>query len=108
MILYTRFLPVTDAITLTPRLIIIKSAYRDDLPLLFHEQCHQQQMRLLGTATFWWCYLTSSEFRQTSEVEAYKVQIADGASPTACAINLATRYRLSLTLADAYKLLTTT
>lgn len=62
-------------------------------------------MERVGTLTFWWRYLTDKAFRQASEVEAYQVQISHGAKRNACAMNLATMYRLDLDYGVAYQLL---
>ena len=96
MIITTRLLFFAAGLTVSQRLIVIHPKHRDDKPLLAHERCHQQQMARVGTLRFWWRYLTSKAFRQASEVEAYKVQIAHGASPAACARHLANLYRLGL------------
>lgn len=105
MIYHTHLLWFTGAITLTQNLIIINSKYTGDAPLLKHEQVHQAQMHAIGTFTFWWRYLTSSQKRQAFEVEAYKVQIAAGATRASCSKHLSTMYRLGLTYDEAYALL---
>lgn len=105
MVLYTRLLWFAAGLTASQRLIIIHPKYRDDKPLLAHERTHQQQMARVGTLTFWWRYLTSKAFRHASEVEAYRVQIAHGASRSVCALCLATKYRLGLDYGMAYQLL---
>ena len=58
-----------------------------------------------GALTGWWRYLTSKAHRQAYEVEAYKVQIANGASVFSCAVQLSNGYGLNLTQAKSLKLL---
>ena len=105
MILHTRLLFFAAGFTVSPRLIVIHSKYRDDKPLLAHERVHQQQMALVGTLTFWWRYLFDKEFRQQAEVEAYKVQISHGAKRSNCASYLASNYWLYIDYSTAYALL---
>ena len=105
MILHTRLLWFAAGLTVSQRLIVIHPKYRDDKPLLAHERCHQQQMERVGTFAFWWRYLTDKAFRQASELAAYRVQIAHGASPDACARHLATMYRLNLDYDQALEIL---
>jgi hypothetical protein len=59
----------------------------------------------VGALTFWWRYLTDRQFRQRSEVEAYKVSIAHGAKRHDCARYLAEHYWLGIDYAAAYDLL---
>jgi len=66
---------------------------------------HVEQQRNAGVLTFWWRYLTNKAHRLNYEVEAYKAQIAAGASQITCARHLATDYRLGITQAEALKLL---
>lgn len=105
MIFATRLLFWTDAFTVNQDLILIHPRSKGDTPLIAHEQVHQRQMSKVGTATFWWRYLFSRAFRQAREIEAYKVQIARGASAITCARHLATNYRLGITQAQALELL---
>ena len=105
MTLTTRLLFFAAGFTVNQRLIVIHPDHRDDKPLLAHESTHQAQMARVGTLTFWWRYLTSKAFRQASEVEAYKVQIAHGAKRHACARYLTENYRLGIDYATAYALL---
>lgn len=102
MIIHTRLLWFSAGLTVSQRLIVIHHKYRDDKPLLAHERTHQQQMKRVGTLTFWWRYLTDKAFRQQAEVEAYQVQISHGASRAACARHLATGYWLNLDYSTAY------
>jgi hypothetical protein len=89
-----------------PWLIILSSAHRNHAALIAHEQCHQSQQRRDGTLRFWWRYLTSREWRQTYEVEAYKAWLnVNPANIYSVARMLATRYKLNLTLAQAVQLL---
>jgi len=105
VIFTTRLLWFAAGLCVSQRLIVIHPKYRDDKPLLAHERCHQQQMARVGTLTFWWRYLTRKAFRQASEVEAYKVQIAHGAKRHDCARYLAESYWLGIDYATAYALL---
>jgi len=99
-ILYPSWLPV-GGITLCQSLILINAKYKDDTPLLRHEQTHVAQMQRVGTLTFWWRYLTCKAFRMQAEVEAYRVQIVNGASLEGCALNLARMYNLGITRDEA-------
>ena len=105
MIVRTRMLWFADGLTISQRLILLHPAHANDAALLAHERTHQAQMARVGTLRFWWRYLTSKAFRQASEVEAYRVQIAHGASPAACARHLASLYRLGLSERAAAALL---
>ncbi len=105
MIIYTRLLWFAAGFAPLPNVILIHPKYRNDLPLHVHEKVHQEQMRRVGLIAFWWRYLTDKDFRQACEVEGYKVQVARGADLNACARNLATKYRLNLTIEQALKLL---
>ena len=61
-----------NAITLTPNLIIaFGDAIYSSIWLHEHEKVHQQQMREMGTLTFWFKYLTSKKSRLSLEVDAY-------------------------------------
>jgi hypothetical protein len=64
-------------------------------------------MARVGTWTFWYRYLTDKQFRMASEVEAYKVSIANGDSIAGSAEHLSRMYYLGISVQDAYKLLTT-
>ena len=88
-----------------PSLILIPRWAKGNVPYLAHEQVHAMQQEVDGVLTFWWRYLTSKAHRQAYEVEAYKVQIANGASIFSCAIQLSNGYGLNLTQAEALKLL---
>lgn len=90
-----------------PSLILIPRWAKDDLAYKMHEQAHAEQQRVDGVLTFWWRYLTSKTARQAYEVEAYKVQIAHGASAITCAMHLCRDYWLGITQAQALKLLET-
>jgi hypothetical protein len=105
MILHTRLLCFAAGFTVSQRLILLHQAYANDTALLAHERTHQAQMARVGTLTFWYRYLTSKAFRQASEVEAYKVQIAHGAKRHDCARYLAENYWLRIDYATAYALL---
>ena len=104
MILYPPFLK--RGITLAPWLILIPQWARHDSTYLAHEQCHADQQRKHGVLRFWWLYLRNNLFRLLVEVDAYKVQVAAGASPSYCAHQLSTGYGLNLSYNDALKLLT--
>jgi len=103
MILYSPF--IKRGITLIPSLILIPQWARYDPAYLAHEQAHAAQQREIGVLRFWWRYLTDRAFRQASEVEAYRVQIAHGAKRHACARYLTENYRLGIDYATAYALL---
>lgn len=94
-----------QAMTLTPRLILLHPARANDAALIAHEQKHAEQMRAAGTLTWWARYLLSRDFRRQQEVEAYRVQIERGASLEGCARNLATLYSLGIDLPTARELL---
>lgn len=85
--------------------MFIRADYKDDAPLIKHEQTHQQQMRNDGVLVFWAKYLFNRKCRQAYEVEAYKVQIAAGANIDLCAGYLASMYYLSITVDQAKDLL---
>lgn len=104
MIFYPRHFPVAG-FTPFPWLMFIKKKYKDDISLLKHEQTHQQQMREDWTIVFWMRYLFSRNWRMHYEVEAYKVQMANGASLNSCAYNLSKLYFLSITFEQAKELL---
>lgn len=105
MIIYTRLLWFSGAITINQCLIIINSKYRNDYPLLKHEQEHQYQMKSVGAITFWWRYLTDKSFRQSSEVEAYRIQIKYGAPIEKMANHLSSGYLLGISKDYALQLL---
>ena len=107
--MYTRFVVTrlcfwADACALTQNTILIHPAYANDTPLRVHELVHAEQMRHTGAIGFWFQYLLSRAFRQKVEVEAYKAQIAAGASAITCASHL-TRYWLGITQSEALALL---
>ena len=104
-VFHTRLLFFAAGLTINRSLIVIHPKYRDDKPLLSHERTHQQQMKRVGTLTFWWRYLSSRAFRPQAEVEAYQVQISYGAKRHDCARHLATGYWLNLDYSIAYHLL---
>lgn len=105
MVIYTKWLWFGAGFTVSPRLILIQAKYKDDTPLLRHEQVHQAQMRRVGTVTFWWRYLSNKAFRQAAEVEAYQTQIACGAAIDGCARHLVSMYWLGIDFETARKLL---
>ena len=104
MIYPTRLLFWCDAFTVNANLILVKPKHANSSALIAHEKAHQMQMALNGTFTFWRRYLFSRSFRQACEVEAYRVQIAQGAPIITCASHL-TRYWLGITQAEAMELL---
>ena len=104
MILYPPILKRGTA--LAPWLILIPQWARHDSAYIAHEQCHADQQRKHGVLRFWWLYLRSDLFRLLVEMEAYKVQIAAGASLSYCAHQLSTGYGLGLSYNDALGLLT--
>jgi len=105
MIYATRLLFFADASTVNQKLILIQPRHINNAPLIAHERKHQEQMRRVGTVTFYIKYLFSKTFRQAAEVEAYKVQIEHGASAITCAMHLSRSYRLGITQAQALELL---
>lgn len=104
MVIYTKILPVAG-FTPLPNLMFINEQCRDDIPLLRHEEDHQRQMCRDGILTFWFRYALSKKHRQAYEVEAYKVQIAAGASLESCANHLVNMYYLGITIEEARELL---
>lgn len=96
-----------QALTVSPSLVLVLPERINDRALIAHEETHADQMADVGWLTFWWQYLTSRRFRQMAEVEAYQVQMLHGASPHACARNLATMYRLGISEERALQLLLT-
>lgn len=104
MIFYPRWL-FAAGFTPLPWLMFIRHDCRDNKPLHLHEAIHQRQMREDWTLVFWMRYLFSRKWRQRYEVEAYKAQIAAGASLDGCAFNLSQMYYLNITLEEAKSLL---
>lgn len=94
-----------QGLTVAPSLILLDPARADDAALIAHEERHADQQRAVGVLLWWAKYLLQREFRQAQEVEAYRVQIAHGASLEGCARNLATLYRLGIDLPTARRLL---
>lgn len=105
MIIKTGMIWFADAFTPLPWLIFIRPEWADDAPLVAHEMRHQDQMRRDGLVRWWWRYAFSKSWRQVYEVDAYRVQIAYGASLRVCAAHLAEKYGLDLTVQDAINLL---
>ena len=106
MIYYIKWLPVAG-FTPFPWLMFIRWDCRDNKPLHLHEAVHQRQMREDWTVVFWFRYLLSKKWRQRYEVEAYKAQIAAGASLQGCAQLLSSMYLLGISYDKAYALLKT-
>ena len=104
MIFYPRYLPVAG-FTPFPWLMLIRKDCRDNVPLIKHEQVHQRQMYEDGWFVFVFRYLFSRKWRQHYEVEAYRTQIAAGASLDGCAAHLAGMYYLNITFEQAKILL---
>ncbi len=108
MILETFLLPFDGAITISENLIIVKSGFKTKA-LMAHEAVHQKQMNKLGSfgfIKFWFKYWFSKEFRKNSEVEAYKVSIANGQNIDGCARHLSGyMYNLGITYQEAVDLL---
>ena len=104
MIFYPRYLPVAG-FTPFSWLMFIRKDCRDNVPLIKHEEVHQRQMREDGWFVFVFRYLFSRKWRQYYEVEAYRTQIAAGASLDGCAALLAGRYWLDLSVENARLLL---
>lgn len=104
MIFYPRWL-FAAGFTPTSWLTFIRADCRNDIPLHKHEEVHQRQMREDLTIVFWMRYLFSRKWRMKYEVEAYKTQIANGASLNVCAIHLSSMYFLGITVDEAEKLL---
>ena len=103
MILYPPFLK--RGITLMPSLILIPQWAKTDAAYLAHEQVHAAQQKRMGVFTFWRLYLTDKTARKWIEVEAYRMQIAHGASLDYCAHQLATGYNLNIDFKTAKQLL---
>lgn len=95
-----------QALTVSPSLVLILPARLSDLALIAHEETHARQQKEFGWLKWWAKYLLSREFRMEMEVEAYQVQMAHGASLSACARNLATLYCLRITYEQAVLALT--
>jgi hypothetical protein len=104
MIFYPRYL-FAAGFTPLPWLMFIRKDCKGDEPLHQHEKVHQRQMREDGTIVFWVKYLFSRKCRMKYEIEAYKCQIANGASLDGCARNLASMYYLGITFGQAKELL---
>lgn len=93
---------------LTPNLVFLQPARKDDKALLEHEKVHAAQMQRVGMLAFWWRYLTDPKFRLTAELEAYRVQLRmQPGRVNSFAETLATKYRLNITAAEARKMLLT-
>ena len=105
MIIPTRLLFWADGFTVSQWMILIKPQHATNGALIAHERTHQEQMRSVGWLAFVWRYLSSRAFRQAMEVQAYRVQIACGASLGACAQSLARDYWLGIDVARARELL---
>ena len=100
-VVYTKLCFWAAACTINQSLILVQPRYKEDKALLEHEIEHTRQMEYMGTWTFWFKYIFSKSFRLTVEVDAYRVQIAHGASPIRCASNLCTLYALGITQQQA-------
>ena len=86
-------------------LVLIHKEHIGNNALVKHELTHVAQMKATGTVKWWLLYLFSPLFRQSAEVEAYKVQIQYGMLLSEAAQFLSTRYRLGITYQQAEKLL---
>jgi hypothetical protein len=104
MIFYPRYFPVAG-FTPLPWLMFIRADAKGNKALLAHELTHQRQMREDGILLFWIRYLFIKKWRKAYEVEAYKVQIKNGASLSGCAQLLSSMYYLNITYEEAKKLL---
>jgi hypothetical protein len=104
MIFYPRWL-FAAGFTPLPWLMLIRKDCRDNKPLHLHEKVHQRQMREDCTIVFWMRYLFRRKWRMKYEVEAYRTQIANGASLDGCAHHLAEMYFLGITVEQAKALL---
>ncbi len=96
MIIETRFLFFASGITINQNLILVKPGYLTNEPLIAHERCHQEQMKRIGTVTFWLKYIFSKRFRLETEIEAYCVSIEKGANLESCAWNISNDYMLDI------------
>lgn len=108
-VFYTTFgMPANAAGCARGPLIFIRPEYREDKGLLAHEQTHVKQwFCTLGLHSF--LYLLVDRYRLWAEVEAYKVQAThypDDRRPL-FAHFISTNYGLSISEADALKLLNT-
>jgi len=104
MILYPRYW-FSAGFTPLPNLMIIRKDSQHSVPLHKHEETHQEQMRRDGVIKFWFRYLFSKKHRLNYEVEAYRAQIAAGASLDSCAAYLAGMYYLGIDFEQARCLL---
>ena len=104
MILYPKYFPVAG-FTPLPNLMLIRKDCRDNKPLHIHEEVHQRQMVEDGVLKFWFKYLFCPNCRLKYEVEAYRAQIAAGASLDSCAAHLSGMYYLGIDFEQARCLL---
>jgi hypothetical protein len=105
--LYPRWLP-WHGIAINSDLVLIRSDHKHDKGLHAHELVHCDQQAEQGAVIWWFRYLTSRDFRQAQEVEAYKTSVAHAPHRiNQFAHTLATRYRLGITSEQAFSLLTT-
>jgi hypothetical protein len=106
MIFFTdRFIPARfDGYNVGP-ISFIRPQFINDVGLIAHENTHQQQFwrspLLMGLR-----YLLSRKWRQQYEVEAYRAQLAcESNGLDVFAFDLATKYDLGISVAEARALL---
>jgi len=91
------------------RVIYVLPGHENNQRLLRHERKHLEQIEREGRLLFaikylyWLCRYGYQKYPY--EVEAYKEQIANGASVLSCAVQLSNGYGLNLTQAESLKLL---
>lgn len=83
-----------------PWLIIVAKSHKDNAALIAHEQCHQSQQRRDGTLTFWWHYITSSDWRYRYELEAYRVWLEVAPEDFWSVVNMRQNYGFNIQQAD--------
>jgi len=112
-------------------LVFIREDMKGDKSILPHELTHVKQWLMLSLLGPLWAaacyqlgygqwanlgilsialhqvlYTIVTPYRQWAEVQAYKVQIKNGAGPNSCALSLSRDYGLSITQDEALALLT--
>ena len=94
-----------DALTVGSA-ILIRPHCRGDIGLLEHELVHVGQWRC-SFGLFWALYIFSKKHRLKYELEAYRrhLQLAPDSAAHFAQL-LATRYRLDLSVDEAYRLMT--
>jgi hypothetical protein len=110
-IIFTRWLPKKIIGVSLGFFVLIDRRYAHDEPTIVHELIHCQQFWRGGLLVHFLRYWLSSSYRQSSEVEAFRAELALVSQETyaarllANAESLATAYRLKLSVAEAILLL---